>query len=167
MYIEDYWGEYIGGSDDSLTLTYYLAGKEKQLLPLSEIFADFGAKTLFEAPRTTTPPLGYTGPDGGMMALDYVIDLAGDLAALLLECREGGSFDLAELDDTLELEEGAGRMSILPTPAEYEQLGRILADFAAAPEEYDIAEMLSPDELAEMAGVFGRLHGELFGQAKA
>lgn len=163
MYIDSYWGDYIGGSDDSLTLTYYLAQKGQQLLPLSEIFADFGAKTIFEAPRTTTPPLSYTGPDGGMMALDYVIDLAGDLAALLLECRQNGSVDLAELDDTLELEEGAGRISILPSPAEYEQLGRILADFAAAPEAYDIAEMLSPDELDEMAEVFGQLHRELYG----
>ena len=163
MYIERYWGEYIGGSDDSLTLTAYLADKGKEQFLLSEIFADFGAKTLFEAPRTTDPPLVYTGSGGWEMALSYAIDLAGDLAAMLLECRQNGSVDLAGLDDTLELEEGAGRISILPTLAEYEQLGRILADFAAAPEAYDIAEMLSPDELAEMAQVFGQLHQELYG----
>lgn len=167
MYIERYWGDYIGGSDDSLTLTAYLAQKGQQLLPLSEIFADFGKETLFSAPRTTRPPLCWTDAEGWETELYYAVDLAGDLAALLLECRQNGSIDLLELDDTLELKEGAGRMSILPTPAEYEQLGRILADFAAAPEEYDIAEMLSPDELAEMAGVFGQLHRELFGQAKA
>lgn len=163
MYIEQYWGEYIGGSDDSLTLTAYLAQKGQQLLPLSEVFADFGKETLFNAPRTTSPPLCWTDAEGWETEIYYAIDLAGDLAALLLECRESGSFDLAELDDTLKPQEGAGWMSILPTPAEYEQLGHILADFAAAPEEYDIAEMLSPDELAEMAEVFGQLHRELYG----
>ena len=162
MYIERYWGDYIGGSDDSLTLTAYLAQKGLQMLPLSEIFADFGAETLFNAPRTTEPPLSWTSPEGGMMALDYVIDLAGDLAALLLECRENGSIDLAELDDTLE-EPPAGRISILPSPREYEQLGNILADFAAAPGQYDIAEMLAPEELEEMAQVFAELHRELYG----
>ena len=42
MYIEKYWDTYIGGSDDSLTLLEYLAGKEKETISLQEIFADSG-----------------------------------------------------------------------------------------------------------------------------
>lgn len=29
MYIEKYWGDYIGGTDDSLTLLEYLTNKQK------------------------------------------------------------------------------------------------------------------------------------------
>ena len=40
MYIEKYWGNYIGGTDDSLTLLDYLMDKQKSEISLSEIFAD-------------------------------------------------------------------------------------------------------------------------------
>ena len=34
MYIEKYWGDYIGGTDDSLTLLEYLINKQKDELTL-------------------------------------------------------------------------------------------------------------------------------------
>ena len=40
MYIEKYWGDFIGGSDDSLTFVSYLAKKQKKEIPVTEIFAD-------------------------------------------------------------------------------------------------------------------------------
>ena len=42
MYIEKYWGNYIGGTDDSLTLLDYFMDKGKRELSLGEIFADTG-----------------------------------------------------------------------------------------------------------------------------
>ena len=46
MYItESYWGEYMGGTDDSLTLLEYLAAKRREEIPVGEIFADFGLDT--------------------------------------------------------------------------------------------------------------------------
>ena len=47
MYItEKYWGGLIGGSDDSLTLVEYLAGKGTDERSLREIFAGFGLDKL-------------------------------------------------------------------------------------------------------------------------
>lgn len=46
MYIEKYWGSYIGGSDDSLTLLDYLIDKQKEEITLSEIFSDTGLDKL-------------------------------------------------------------------------------------------------------------------------
>ena len=47
MYItEKYWGGLIGGSDDSLTLVEYLAGKGTDERSLREIFASFGLDKL-------------------------------------------------------------------------------------------------------------------------
>mgnify|MGYP003210492548 CR=1 FL=1 len=41
MYIKKYWYNYIGGTDDSLTLVDYLYDKGKTEIPLSEIFTQF------------------------------------------------------------------------------------------------------------------------------
>ena len=46
MYIEKFWGNYIGGSDDSLNLLEYLADKDKAEISLAEIFADLGLDSL-------------------------------------------------------------------------------------------------------------------------
>ena len=42
MYIGKYWGNFIGGSDDSLNLVAFLENQKKEEIPLSEIFAKVG-----------------------------------------------------------------------------------------------------------------------------
>ena len=42
MYIDKYWGNYIGGSDDSLNLVAFLEDQKKEEIPLSEIFSKIG-----------------------------------------------------------------------------------------------------------------------------
>lgn len=42
MYIDKYWGNFIGGSDDSLNLVAFLEDQKKEEIPLSEIFAKIG-----------------------------------------------------------------------------------------------------------------------------
>ena len=47
MYIADkYWNNYIGDTDDSLTLIEYLADKQKDIISLEEIFSDTGLDKL-------------------------------------------------------------------------------------------------------------------------
>ena len=38
MYIKKYWGNFIGGSDDSLNLVAFLEDQKKEEIPLSKIF---------------------------------------------------------------------------------------------------------------------------------
>ena len=65
MYItESYWGEYMGGTDDSLTLLEYLAAKGREEIPVGEIFADFGLDTAQGDFRSHTP-LVYTNSEIG------------------------------------------------------------------------------------------------------
>ena len=163
MYIEKYWGDYIGGTDDSLTLTDYLAMKRKKEIPLDEIFSDFGADTLFGNFRQTDPPLVFADPEGWEMGIDCAIDLVSDLAALLLECKMNGSVDLLQLDETLELDEEDSVIWVVATDREYEQIDKILADFAASPMEYDIGEVDTEDAVRELADVCRELREELFG----
>ena len=60
MYIEKYWGDFIGGSDDSLTFVSYLAKKQKKEIPVTEIFADFGLDQLHGDFRNPEIPLIFT-----------------------------------------------------------------------------------------------------------
>ena len=163
MYIEKYWGDYIGGTDDSLTLTDYLAKKNRKEIALSEIFSDFGADTLFGGFRQTSPPLVFTDPEGWEMGIECAIDLVSDLAALLLECKVNGSVDLLELDETLELDEEDSVIRIAATDKEYGQIDKILADFAESPMAYDICEVDTEDSVRALAAVCRKLREELFG----
>lgn len=45
MYIEEkYWKNYIGDTDDRITLLMYLADKQKEVITVGEIFSDIGLK---------------------------------------------------------------------------------------------------------------------------
>lgn len=162
MYIETYWGDLIGGSDDSLTLTAYLAEKRKNQITLEEIFSDFGADTLSGDYRNTVPPLCYVDPEGWETGLGCAIDLIADLAALLLESEKSGFIDLAELDDTLDIEHSDAKLQIVATAPESEQMNQILADFAAAPENFDISEFVGGEALQKLAAQCEALRKELF-----
>ncbi len=72
MYIEKYWYNYIGGTDDSLTLVDYLYHTGKVELPLSEIFSDTGLGKL-NWDFHTSPNLEYTDSEGGCYKFYYAI----------------------------------------------------------------------------------------------
>lgn len=42
MYIDKYWQNYIGGTDDSLNLVSFLEDQHKEEITLSEIFSKIG-----------------------------------------------------------------------------------------------------------------------------
>lgn len=78
-------GQYIGSTDDSLTLLEYLIEKQKTEISLSEIFADTGLDKLNWDFHKTELELGYTNPDGLEYPFYYAIDVVTDLVALMLE----------------------------------------------------------------------------------
>lgn len=147
MYIEKYWGNYIGGTDDSLTLLDYLIDKQKTEIPLSEIFADTGLDKLNWDFRKTKPGLEYKGQDGGEREFDYAIDLVTDLAALMLECSVNTSVSLGELLN----DENGNIVRITFTQEEKNLMNKALADFVKAPLTYDLHEMVPDEDMQEMA----------------
>ncbi len=158
MYIEKYWGDYIGGSDDSLTLLEYLAGKEKEEISLKEILADSG---LDKAQDDLQHVEGLClCVDGFEAEICYGISLITDLAALLLECRVNGTVNMGEL---LENEfDPDSNLCITATEKEHELMNQALTDFAATPTSYNLSEMMDEDELQEMAEVCEQLRRELY-----
>ena len=162
MYIaEKYWNNYIGDTDDSLTLVEYLAEKQKEEIPLGEIFADFGLDNMQGEFRKPEVPLVFENSEGEEIEIHYAIDLITDLAALLLECRVSGSVNLCELfGDALEI--SVPDVCITTSAKEHELMNKVLKDFAADPLAYDLSEMVSEEDMMEMASLCEKLRQELY-----
>ena len=159
MYIKKYWGNYIGGSDDSLNLVEFLVDQKKEEIPLGEIFAKIGLDKQNWDFRQTVEYLEFTHSDGVEMDFHFAIDVVTDLAAILLECSVSGSVNLQDLD---EYNTPARRIRITATPEEHDAMNKALADFAQNPMEYDLSEMMNDEEIQEMARDVEALRKELY-----
>ena len=159
MYIKKYWGNFIGGSDDSLNLVAFLEDQKKEEIPLSEIFAKIGLDKQNWDFRQTAEYLEFTHSNGVEMDFHFAIDVVTDLAAILLECSVSGSVNLQDLD---EYNTPARRIRITATPEEHDAMNKALADFVHAPLEYDISEMMGEDEITDMAYQVEMLRKELY-----
>ena len=159
MYIKKYWGNFIGGSDDSLNLVAFLVDQKKEEIPLSEIFAKIGLDKQNWDFRQTVEYLEFTHSDGVEMDFHFAIDVVTDLAAILLECSVSGSVNLQNLD---EYNTPARHIRITVTPEEHDAMNKALADFAHNPLEYDLSEMMDNEEIQEMARDVESLRKELY-----
>ena len=159
MYIKKYWGNFIGGSDDSLNLMAFLEDQKQEEIPLSEIFAKIGLDKQNWDFRQTVEYLEFTHSDGVEMDFHFAIDVVTDLAAILLECSVSGSVNLQDLD---EYNTPARRIRITVTPEEHDAMNKALADFAQNPMEYDLSEMMDDEEIHEMARDVEALRKELY-----
>ena len=159
MYIKKYWGNFIGGSDDSLNLVAFLEDQKKEEIPLSEIFSKIGLDKQNWDFRQTVEYLEFTHSDGVEMDFHFAIDVVTDLAAILLECSVSGSVNLQDLD---EYNPPIRRIRITATPEEHEAMDKALADFVHAPLEYDLSEMMDNEEIQEMARDVEALRKELY-----
>ncbi|MBS6215869.1 MAG: DUF2185 domain-containing protein, partial [Clostridiales bacterium] len=159
MYIDKYWGNYIGDTDDSLNLVTFLEDQKKEEIPLGEIFAKTGLDKQNWDFRQTVEYLEFIHSDGVEMDFHFAIDLITDLAAILLECSVSGSVDLHDLD---EYDAPSRRIRITATPEEHNAMDKALADFAQNPLEYDLSEMMDEDGTKEMAGIVESLRKELY-----
>ena len=159
MYIKKYWGNFIGGSDDSLNLVAFLEDQKKEEMPLSEIFAKIGLDKQNWNFRQTVGHLEFTHSNGVEMDFHFAIDVVTDLAAILLECSVSGGVDLHDLD---EYNTPHRRIRITATPEEHDAMNKALADFAQNPLSYDLHEMMDDEEIREMARDIEALRKELY-----
>ena len=159
MYIKKYWGNFIGGSDDSLNLVAFLEDQKKAEIPLSEIFTKIGLDKQNWNFRQTVGYLEFTHSNGVEMDFHFAIDVVTDLAAILLECSVSGGVDLHDLD---EYNTPHRRIRITATPEEHDAMNKALADFAQNPLSYDLHEMMDDEENREMARDIEALRKELY-----
>ena len=82
MYIKKYWGNFIGGSDDSLNLVAFLEDQKKEEIPLSEIFAKIGLDKQNWDFRQTVEYLEFTHSDGCLLYTSNLGEARADRAVL-------------------------------------------------------------------------------------
>lgn len=157
MYIEKYWDNYVGGSDDSLTLLEYLKAKETKQITVKKIFEETGLNNLSSF-RNTDYPLEVT-IDGFEAEIHYAITLITDLATLLLECKINGTVNISDLAD----DDTNCTIRITATEQEHELINKALKDFATKPLSYDLCEMVDEEDMVEMSQVCEEIRKELYG----
>ena len=162
MYIDKYWGNYIGGSDDSLNLVAFLVDQRKEEIPLNEIFSKIGLDRQNWDFHQTLEYLEFTHSDGVEMDFHFAIDVVTDLAAILLECSVSGSVNLQDLD---KYNTPSRRIRITATVEEHNAMNKALTDFAQNPLSYDLHEMMDDEEIREMTRDVEALRKELYESA--
>lgn len=168
MYISNkYWNNYIGDSDDSLTLVEYLADKQKEIVSLEEIFFDLKLNKLNENFRQHDEPITVVLKNMNSKYSEqyvefyYPIDIIIDIAAILLECKKNRNVNLHELfgDD---LKTVFSTIFIKRTPKEEEIIKNVLIDFSTNPFEYSLSEMCPKEDMLKMSKICRNLAKELY-----
>ena len=158
MYITKYWGDFIGGSDDSMSLVEFLDDLNKEEITLKEIFTGIGLDRQNMDFRQTVENLGFIKSTGLEMDFYYAIDVVTDLAAILLECKISGHVNLRDLDDN---EDAKNRcIRVVATEEEYTGIKAALEAFVKDPKSYDLYEMIG-DDIIEMAEIVKELRKDL------
>ena len=158
MYISKYWGDFIGGSDDSLSLVEFLNGLNKEEITLKEIFTGIGLDRQNTDFRQTVDNLKFTNSIRLEIYFNYAIDIVTDLAAILLECKNNGHVNIGELYGN---EDEQNRfIRVVATEEEYTDIKDALEDFVKNPKSYDLYEMIG-DDIIEMAEIVKELWKEL------
>ena len=158
MYITKYWGDFIGGSDDSLSLIEFLEDLNKEEITLKEIFTGIGLDRQNMDFRQTVDNLGFTNSIGLEIEFYFAIDIVTDLAAILLECRITGHLNLRELYNNEDTQNRC--IQVIATEKEYTAIKDALEDFVKNPKSYDLYEMIG-DDIIEMAEIVKELRKEL------
>ena len=158
MYITKYWGDFIGGSDDSLSLIEFLEDLNKEEISLKEIFTGIGLDRQNMDFRQTVDNLKFTNSIRLEIYFNYAIDIVTDLAAILLECKNNGHVNIGELYGN---EDEQNRfIRVVATEEEYTSIKVALEDFVKDPKSYDLYEMIG-DDIIEMAEIVKELRKEL------
>ena len=163
MYISNkYWNNYIGDSDDSLTLVEYLADKQIEIISLEEIFFDLKLNKLNGNFRQHDEPITVVLKNmNSNVEFYYPIDIIIDIAAILLECKKSGNVNLHELfgDD---LKTVFSTVFIKRTQKEEEIIKNVLIDFSINPFEYSLSEMCPKEDMLKMSKICRNLVKELY-----
>lgn len=156
MYIDKWWNDFIGGTDDSLTLLDYIRETKEAEYPVGALLKDFRIESGELEFYRGSPGVYYTSEDGEH-DIDYVIDLIQDLSVLVLESYKSGSIKLSDLTEN----EEDKVFKMICGKGELDLLTEILKDFAKAPSTYEIAEMVDETDLLELARQCGEIAEEL------
>lgn len=133
LYIARWWGNFVGGSDDSLLLLDYFGMQKEEKLSLKKIMADLHIDAILKNGDVNDGDAYFEMGDSCEAHFDMAVDVVTDLSAILLESLENGAVEMSALDEDREY---ATTFSILAGEEDVRLLLGGLDSFIAVPQEY-------------------------------
>ncbi|MDR2870384.1 MAG: NADAR domain-containing protein [Deferribacteraceae bacterium] len=157
MYINKWWGSYIGGSDDGLLLLDYFELKNRHGLSLAEICKDLGLdKVIGQGKLHEGGNIGFMDGDNHCDFV-FAINVVTDLAALFLESIKSDGICLKEfIEHETELE-----IEIIYDKQSFKLLMDELKLFIQNPYQYDLYELMDKKSMQDMVNDCRKIFEEL------
>ena len=147
LYIDKWWGNYIGGCDDSLLLLDYFGNKKEKNLKLSEILSDLHVDSMLAENSVNQGDAYFSINESYVPHFDLAIDVIIDLSAILLECLKNGEVSITDLDESSEY---SNKISISVSEKELLLLISGLKNFIDSPNDYELANYMDENSLKEL-----------------
>ncbi|GHU19604.1 hypothetical protein FACS189475_07090 [Betaproteobacteria bacterium] len=158
MYISNWWGEFIGGTDDTCTLLDYFKNSPLNEFSLEQILSDFNISGRMKSGDfKTSQSVFWTDENGHEHNIDIDVDFLMDLSAVVLECLISGKVNLTDLNSGYPQKIFTIRAQIPTLRLLTEQLNA----FAISPMAYDLAEMCDENDMAEIAAHCKAVHDSI------
>jgi len=165
MYIERWWGNYIGGTDDTCTLIDYFVDREFESdnpteINVKNILQDFQLNNTLEIKDLRqTKGIYLIIEKEFFQDIGCVINLLIDVTAIILECQKNGKVYLTDLAGGI-MDKNAV-ISLKVGKEEMAFLRRVLEDFIHHPLSYDLAEFCPEDDMRKIAKICKEIIEEL------
>jgi len=158
LHISKWWGNYIGGCDDSLLLLDYFGTSSSNTLTLRQIFEDIHLDSVLESKEFESSSLYFEPISGYASHFDMTIDVVIDLSAILLECLHNKQVAIKELDESTKYQKD---ITISASKQDILLLKSGLDKFISAPKLFDLANLMDENDLIELVGDCKSISDEL------
>lgn len=158
LFISKWWGNYIGGCDDSLLLLDYFGKSQSDTLTLRQIFEDTHLSFALESGEIENADLYFESELGYEPHFDMAINVIIDLSAILLECLHNKQLEIKDLDKSTEYKKD---IAISASKQDISLLKRGLDKFINRPQSFELADFIDEDELSELISDCQSISNEL------
>ncbi|NDV94630.1 hypothetical protein D0T84_06800 [Dysgonomonas sp. 521] len=147
MFIDKWWGNYIGSSDDSFLLLDYFGTRKTSDFELCTILEDTGLASLLKNGGLENGDLSFKIDEGYVPHFDIAVDVLTDLSAIVLECLQSGKVAIKDLDSSSKYSQ---TITIDCRKEDIKLLADGLDKFISNPANFELADMMDEDSLGEL-----------------
>lgn len=158
LYIGKWWGNYVGGCDDSLLLLDYFGMSTHEVFSLRQIFEDIHLDVALESGEIEEADLYFEAGEGYEPHFDIAVDVVIDLSVILLECLRHKQVAISDLDESTEYRKN---IAISAEKQDILLLKNSLDKFISTPQSFPLADFMGEDELSELVGDCKSISDEL------
>lgn len=144
LYIKKWWGNYVGGCDDSLLLLDYFGKQTQSNLELSKILSDMHLNALLIENSINGGDAYFQSEETYEPHFDMAVDVVIDLSAILLESIKNGMIGIKHLNSSSKY---SNNFSISTSKDDAMLLLNGLNNFINTPQKYELADFMDESEL--------------------